>query len=201
MADRPKRQQHRKERPGKPDAAPDDATLFREVMRDVKPLARRTPKPTVADTVLAASPKAPAGSAPRQRTARSAAPTPAAASPPRPADLAHGDVAGLDRRTALRFRRGQLAVEARLDLHGMTQAEAHRALDAFLAGQQAAGRRCVIVVTGKGVAREGGGVLRAAVPRWLNEAPNRDRVLAFAYARQKDGGAGALYVLLKRRRG
>ena len=51
-------------------------------------------------------------------------------------------------------------------------------------------------MTGKGVGKEGGGVLRNAVPRWLNEAPNRDKVLAFEYARPKDGGAGALYVLL-----
>ena len=55
-------------------------------------------------------------------------------------------------------------------------------------------------MTGKGVGKEGGGVLRNAVPRWLNEAPNREKVLAFEYARQKDGGVGALYVLLKRRR-
>ena len=82
----------------------------------------------------------------------------------------------------------------------MTQTEAHRALGAFISGQQTAGRRCVIVVTGKGVGKEGGGVLRNAVPRWLNEVPNRDKVLAFEYARQKDGGVGALYVLLKRRR-
>jgi DNA-nicking Smr family endonuclease len=62
------------------------------------------------------------------------------------------------------------------------------------------GTRCVIVVTGKGVGKDGGGVLRSAVPRWLNESPNREKVLAFEYARQKDGGAGALYVLMKRRR-
>ena len=99
-----------------------------------------------------------------------------------------------------RFKRGQLPVEGWLDLHGMTQNEAHGALGAFLARQFAMGRRCVIVVTGKGVSKEGGGVLRNAVPRWLNEAPNREKVLAFEYARQRDGGAGALYVLLKRNR-
>ena len=114
--------------------------------------------------------------------------------------LGHGDITGLDRRTGQRFKRGQLPLEARLDLHGMTQTEAHRALSSFLAVQQSAGRRCVIVVTGKGVGKEGGGVLRNAVPFWLNEAPNRNRGLAFEYARQKDGGAGAIYVLLRRRR-
>jgi DNA-nicking Smr family endonuclease len=58
----------------------------------------------------------------------------------------------------------------------------------------------VIVVTGKGLKADGGGVLRANVPRWLNEPDLRARVLAFAHARPKDGGEGALYVLLKKRR-
>ena len=57
------------------------------------------------------------------------------------------------------------------------------------------------MVTGKGVGKKGAGVLRSAVPRWLNQMPNRDKVLAFDYARQKDGGVGALYILLRRRRG
>lgn len=178
----------------------DEGDLFRRAMRDVKPLKQRTPR-AKSEKV---SPARPAGTvktstrkqAPRIRPAAPPAPPPK----PRAPALGHGDIAGLDRRTGQRFKRGQLPVEARLDLHGMTQTEAHRALTAFLAGQQAAGRRCVIVVTGKGVGKEGGGVLRNAVPRWLNEAPNRDKVLAFEYARQKDGGAGALYVLLKRRR-
>ena len=188
------------EGPKTPKGPAGDADLFRKAMRDVNPLKRRrAPPPLAEETVLAASPKAPLAckhkpasspDLPRQ--------TPRPAATP---NLGHGDIAGLDRSTGLRFRRGQLPVEARLDLHGLTQAEAHGALAGFLAAQQAAGRRCVVVVTGKGVAREGGGVLRAAVPRWLNEYPNRDRVLAFEYARQKDGGAGALYVLLKRQRG
>ena len=68
----------------------------------------------------------------------------------------------------------------------------------FISRAEAAGKRCVLVITGKGLAS--GGVLRDQVPRWLNLPPNRGRVLAFDYARQQDGGAGALYVLLKRRR-
>ncbi|HEX7970035.1 MAG TPA: Smr/MutS family protein, partial [Stellaceae bacterium] len=102
-------------------------------------------------------------------------------------------------RNAERLRRGELGIEARLDLHGMTQEEAHRALDDFLACAQHAGRRCVLVITGKGGAGRGG-ILRSAVPRWLNEAPNRARLLAFAAAQPKHGGAGALYLLLRRRR-
>jgi DNA-nicking Smr family endonuclease len=93
-----------------------------------------------------------------------------------------------------------LPIEAEIDLHGYTQEEAHRVLSAFIAGHAAAGRRCVRVITGKGSFREGGGVLKSAVPRWLNEQPLQDRILAFTHARRDDGGEGALYVLLRRKR-
>ncbi|MGH6913774.1 MAG: Smr/MutS family protein, partial [Geminicoccales bacterium] len=105
---------------------------------------------------------------------------------------------GLDRRTWLRLKRGQVAIEQTLDLHGRTQAEAHGALGRFLAAAEAAGCRCVLVVTGKGM--ESGGTLRHMVPRWLNEGGNRERIVAFSPAQVRHGGAGALYVLLRRRR-
>jgi DNA-nicking Smr family endonuclease len=107
-----------------------------------------------------------------------------------------GRPAGLDKRSAQRLRRGQTPVEARLDLHGLTQAEAHRALNAFLAAAQAAGKRCALVITGKG----GEGVLKRMVPLWLAEAPNRPRVLAIEPAQPRHGGEGALYVLLRKAR-
>ncbi len=94
-------------------------------------------------------------------------------------------------------------IEATLDLHGMTQAEAHRALGAFLHGSQSAGKRTVRVITGKGGGKSlgsGRGVLRDSVPRWLNEGPNRRMIRGFSFAAPKDGGEGALYVLLKRLR-
>jgi DNA-nicking Smr family endonuclease len=123
------------------------------------------------------------------------APMPPAEPAPRPAPSAALRTGrGLDRRTAERLRRGELGVEARLDLHGMTQEEAHGALHRFLARNQALGRRCVIVITGKGA------VLRAAVPRWLEEGETRERVLATATAQPRHGGGGALYVLLRRLR-
>jgi DNA-nicking Smr family endonuclease len=104
--------------------------------------------------------------------------------------------AGVDRATAERLKRGRYPVEAYLDLHGMIQAEAHRALEGFVAGSRAAGRRCLLVITGHG--RLGGGVLKAAVPRWLGEPELRRHVLALAPAQPQDGGSGALYVLLRR---
>ena len=99
-------------------------------------------------------------------------------------------------------------IEATLDLHGMTQAEAHRALGGFLHRSQGAGKRTVRVITGKGGGKDldskragpGRGVLRDAVPRWLNEGPNRRMIKAFSHAAPTDGGEGALYLLLKRKR-
>jgi len=120
------------------------------------------------------------------------------APPPSPLelDLSHGEAPGLDWRTQTKMRRGQVDIEARIDLHGMTQAQAHRELGGFLFDQQAMVRRSVLVITGKGAGGEG--VLREAVPRWLNEGDNRRMVRAFSHAAPKDGGEGALYVLLKR---
>jgi DNA-nicking Smr family endonuclease len=111
----------------------------------------------------------------------------------------HSPEPGLDRRQSLRLRRGQLAIEGRLDLHGLTQAEAHRALASFVARSQAAGKRVLLIVTGKG-SREGSGVLRGAVPRWLAEPALKSRVLTTARAVPRDGGDGAFYLLLRRAR-
>jgi DNA-nicking Smr family endonuclease len=118
--------------------------------------------------------------------------------------LSHGDSPGLDKRSALRMKRGQMQIEARLDLHGHRQDEAHRALNGFITGAASAGKRCVLVITGKGL-KVGNeerqiGILREMVPRWLNEEPNRSRILSFNHATLSDGGTGALYVLLKRKR-
>jgi DNA-nicking Smr family endonuclease len=106
---------------------------------------------------------------------------------------------GLDRRSATRLRRGEMAIAARLDLHGMTQDEAHRALVRFVERAHDEGKRTVLVITGKGTA-SGEGVLRRAVPRWLAEPQCRAKVLATEPARPQHGGDGALYVLLRRKR-
>lgn len=97
------------------------------------------------------------------------------------------------------MKRGEMDIDGRIDLHGLTQEAAHVALNGFISRCYALGRRCVLVITGKGT-REGSGVLRAAVPRWLNDRPLRGVILAFSHAQPRDGGEGALYVLLKRQR-
>ena len=167
----------------------EDRALWRRTMRDVTPLAHER---------AAGAPEEPAPQASPTRSHR-LVPAPVKrpkALPP----LAPGDSPGVDRGTAERFRRGQLAVEARLDLHGMTQQEAHRALVGFIRLAHEEGLRTVLVITGKGGFGDARGVLRDAVPRWLNESDLRSRVLSCAWAQPKHGGAGALYVLLRRRR-
>jgi len=147
-------------------------------MQGVAPLAGRLPMPAAEprDRGHPSRPPAPAGETPAVRKIEQPPTT--------------------DRATAERLKRGRYPVEATLDLHGMTQAEAHRALSGFIAGSRVAGRRCVLVVTGHG--RISGGVLKAAVPRWLAEPELRQHLLATATARPQHGGSAALYLLLRR---
>ncbi len=135
-----------------------------------------------------------AGAAPEAPAELSPPPPPGAPAAPLPLPAAHKLGTGIDRRSAQRLRRGQMPIEARLDLHGMTQAEAHDALARFIARCQAAGMRAVLVITGKS------GVLYGAVPRWLEESNNRARILASSRAQAQHGGSGALYLLLRRQR-
>lgn len=111
---------------------------------------------------------------------------------------------GLERRVRLALRRGALQVDARIDLHGMYQAEAHGALIGFLMRARATGHTHVLVVTGKGGptyddAFSERGVLRRSVPHWLRAPELRTVVLGFEEAARHHGGAGALYVRLRRR--
>ena len=116
-------------------------------------------------------------------------------------ELSHNNQTGLDKRNAKKLKKGQHAIEGQLDLHGMTQERAYVAINNFIDVSYRAGKRCILVITGKGLKTNGSvGILRLAVPRWLNEESNRTRVLAFSFATQKDGGEGALYVMLKRKR-
>ena len=97
------------------------------------------------------------------------------------------------------MRRGQITIEDQLDLHGMTQTEAHQKLTQFIQTSYANGRRSLLVITGKGRGSESSrGVLRNAVPQWLNQPSLSEFIKAFDYASRSDGGEGALYVLLRR---
>lgn len=173
---------------------PEEQALWARATADAKPLRRRPP----AEAPVAPKPPAPA----KAEKVAKAGPPPAPAIPAvkAPVDLGARVAAGLDKRTAERFRKGQRTIDLRLDLHGMTQDAAWRRLVAAVERSARDGRRTLLVITGKG-STPGGGVLRATVPRWLSEAPLKAMVLAHAPAQPKDGGAGALYVLLRRRRG
>lgn len=123
-------------------------------------------------------------------------------------DKAHAGL-GLDRKTAEKLRKGVFPIEARLDLHGMGRVAARSALEDFIGRAQASGKRCVLVITGKGAGADGRrdplvagqGVLRREVPGWLSESPLAGLVLKSEAAQPRHGGAGALYVLLRRQRG
>jgi DNA-nicking Smr family endonuclease len=126
-----------------------------------------------------------------------------AATPPSPVERkAPPPLAPLERRLRHKLARGRAAPDAAIDLHGMRRHEAFAALREFLARAQIAGARLVLVVTGKGrVESEGGaaGVLRNSVPHWLRGAEYHAIVLGFEEASRPHGGAGALYVRLRRR--
>jgi DNA-nicking Smr family endonuclease len=137
---------------------------------------------------------------PKAKPAAPKAPLPIQPPPARPHELAHGMSVGIDKRQAERFRRGKTPIEGRIDLHGRTQAQAHDDLHDFVARAHGAGKRMVLVITGKGITASKSGVLKENVPRWLNEPSLRRHVLAFDYAQPQHGGEGALYVLLKRKK-
>jgi DNA-nicking Smr family endonuclease len=173
----------------------DDAELWARVAKTATPLKKnRITRP-------AAPPKPPR---PPKRKPAQASPKPEPAAKPSHAPGA----AGLDRLTARRLGTGRLAVEARLDLHGMRQRDAHAALRKFLKWAVAKDYRHVLVITGKGAAREekksfyedeARGVLRQAVPHWLSLPDLAPLIVSFAEAPRRLGGEGALYVRLRRK--
>jgi len=165
-------------------SAEEDA-LWAGIARSVTPLrsGKATAKPAL--TARKETP-APARPAARHESAPLAKPLP---------------LAPLDRRLKQRVARGRDAIDGRLDLHGMTQQQAHAALIRFLRQAQANAGRLVLVVTGKG-ARDGSerGVLRRQVPVWLALPEFRHFVVGFDEAHVSHGGQGALYVRLRRAR-
>jgi DNA-nicking Smr family endonuclease len=178
---------------GRRPPTPDELRLWAEVAKTVAPLGDRSP------------PDAPASPEPAPERAA----TPAALAAPRASrrTTAAPALADLDRRTVSRLSRGTVAIDARIDLHGMTQQAAHGRLVRFLREAQAGGARLVLVITGKGrpgaeadYGRDERGVLRRAVPDWLSAAEMRPFVVGFGEAAVAHGGAGALYVRIRRAR-
>jgi len=171
--------------PEEEDVGMDDEAAWEQAMADVKPLGDKTEESVEPDGESAPE----AGLAERFRMRQDATPT------------VTGDTTfSFDRRTYERLKEGRIAIEGQIDLHGFTQEEAFTAVNTFLDEAWFEGRRCLLVITGKGTARDGGGVLRSAVPRWITEGAHRERLIGIGPADSRHGGDGALYVLLRRPR-
>lgn len=177
----------------------EDLALWQKLARDLTPLpGRRRPDRDAADAAL----EPPGESGPAEKSERPGRMAPIAAPAGPPASMMP-----IDRRTRQKIVRGRLPIDDRIDLHGLTQAEAHAVLRRFLRDAQRRGSRVVLIVTGKGrpdthhhhhdLHRERG-VLRRIVPKWLNLPELRDVVLSVDEAHLAHGGEGALYVRLRR---
>ena len=166
----------------------DERVLWTMVTKSIDPMHGAMPEVEEAPT-----PEPPKPVRPRPVSAAPPAPPPAVKKPP--------PLTPLGRRARQRVARGREAIDARFDLHGLTQAEAHAALTRFLRSAGERGARLVLIITGKG---RGGdserGVLRRQVPHWLALPDLRELVVGFEEAHLAHGGEGALYVRLRRRR-
>jgi DNA-nicking Smr family endonuclease len=173
----------------------DEERLWAAVARSVRPLrAKPAIKPSAAPPAKAV-PSKPQSARPPVAKRVEHAPRPAT-HPPKPPSPAHA----LPRRERQQLARGRAEIGGRIDLHGMTQAEAHDALVRFLHRAQAEGARFVLVITGKGGPGGDRGVLRRQVPLWLALPALRASVLGFDVAHVGHGGEGALYVRLRKAR-
>jgi len=172
----------------------EERALWEGVVKQLRPLRKhRAAKPHVASRTE------PSPATLVTRPASS--PQPIAAAPaPRAAKPAVPPLAPLGKRERTKLSRGRSEIQARLDLHGMTQTRAHRALTGFLNRAHHDGLTFVLVITGKG--RSGGesGVLRRQVPEWLSLPEFRSFVVGFETAHIGHGGEGALYVRIRRAR-
>jgi DNA-nicking Smr family endonuclease len=175
----------------------EERALWTGLARSIEPLKRRkanTSEPTPAAGEAELPP-------PQPRTPSRPVTPPPAKSPP---------LAPFDRRLKQRVARGRDAIDARIDLHGMTQSQAHGALLRFLRRAQADGAKIALVVTGKGIGKGGGdsardfvserGVLKRQVPLWLSLPEFRPFIVGFEDAHVSHGGQGALYLRLRRAR-
>jgi DNA-nicking Smr family endonuclease len=174
----------------------EERALWESVAKQTKPLRRRprVAKPP-ADSPVADSPvAAKAGASPRHVPPAKIARTPKPEAPPAP------PLAPIGRRERSQLSRGRKEIDARLDLHGMTQTRAHHALSGFLQRAHSDGLTFVLVITGKGKmgAESERGVLRRQVPQWLSLPEFRSLVVGFEEAHIGHGGEGALYVRIRR---
>lgn len=208
-------------RRGKRTLAPEERRLWEQVAASAEPLEAPRPggassKPALSNAARAALdlPVVPPVSAdptpsvPRHPPARRSAPSVSSVQidwRPAEAKPIGRPEAGIDRRTAERIRKGARDPDARIDLHGMTAERAHRACLGFVSTSLRQGHRMILVITGKGRGGdghwgEGRGVIRNALPGWLKASPLWRDIVGIYEAHARHGGAGAVYIYLKRRR-
>jgi DNA-nicking Smr family endonuclease len=171
----------------------DERVLWTMFTRAIEPL--RAGPPPVTETETEAAKVAALAQPAKPLPTRPGAPPPAAAKPALPS------LAPLGRRLRQRVARGKESIDGKLDLHGLTQSEAHAALLHFLHSASAREARLVLVITGKGTRSDGArGVLKRQVPQWLGLPEFRAFVVGFEDAHVAHGGEGALYVRIRRTR-
>lgn len=169
-----------------------DEALWHHVMKEVKPLekgkkrvTKKTPKVSVSKHPFPLHPiELPPPVESRQRSS---------------SKLESGALKDVDAATAKKLKSGQYSIDYTIDLHGHTQEEAFAMLYQLIPSAYAAGKRCLLVITGKGKPT-GEGILRKQLSNWLNLEGLREYIVMFTAAAPKDGGSGAFYVLLRRRR-
>lgn len=219
MAKKRKSKTARGTQPQQPPSPEDDDALWRAFTRNIDPLnmegrVPETPSPLL-DDMLRRSSKTQTPTTPPSPPGKSPKPRPTGPSASRKVEPPPPQTSQIDNRQVRRIGSGRGGIDARIDLHGMRQAEAHNALRVFLFRSQARGCRMVLVITGKGGAsspsgdrvgtlmHEGSpdrGVLRRNVPLWLAEPDLSPIVVGCVPAHIRHGGDGALYVQLRRKR-
>jgi DNA-nicking Smr family endonuclease len=183
-------QRNEKDKKGNGKPVSQNDKLWEWVTRDVVPLDRSTA--LMMDTALPplALPVSDKKDLPDFRWTPSLPPVPDSPSSP---------ALQLDRRTEDRLRKGTMPIDATIDLHGLTRTQAHPALARFILSNYAMGRRCLLVITGKGrLAAPEPGVLRSSLPVWLSDPALSALILRITPAHRSHGGEGAFYVLLRR---
>jgi len=186
----------------KPTPLVPDHEVWQQVTASARPLKKNVVPEPLAPLPKLFRPEGPGNAAVAKAEARQKTPLPHGRHGDKPAPQ-------MDKRLKQRFQRGELPIEARIDLHGLTLANAERALSRLIRDCIAQQKRCLLVITGKGSVRseaeietmqKGRGVLRAWLPDYLKRGPWRDEVLGVTPARPEMGGSGAFYVLLRRQR-
>lgn len=189
---------------------PDEVDLWKKVVEKAAPMHPERPVPAEKQALTHQKP-APVPQyppVPRFRVGEAARPTsPRSDIAPSIAEHLASQPLAMDRKRYTKLKKGRINPEARIDLHGMTIAQAHPALTRFILDAVADERRLVLVITGKGKAKpdngpipERPGVLRHQVPHWLHTAPLKLYVLQITEAHIRHGGQGAYYVYLRRPR-